>query len=141
MQYLKFRQSSVKREGKLGKLLYSFLKYFSFFVLDFFSLRAFEQFLAILPQKAFFSLRRFKFFGAYIRGIFAEILKLSASCSQLKHNIVTALQMTTTQHIHIFVELASTCLTYPNGLNGRNASEFQDVFRSKRKTLWLDLDT
>ena len=37
MQYLRWRQSSVKRR-KTGKLLHSFLKCFSFFVRDFFSL-------------------------------------------------------------------------------------------------------
>ena len=63
MQYLRWRQSSVKREGKLGKLLYSFLKYFSFFVPDFFSLSAFEQFLDILPQNVLRNFTKtFKFF-------------------------------------------------------------------------------
>ena len=37
MQYLRWRQSSVKRR-ETGKLLHSFLKCFSFFVRDFFSL-------------------------------------------------------------------------------------------------------
>ena len=79
MQYLRWRQSFVKREGKLGILLYSFLKYFSFFVADFFFRYELSNNSWLYSHKKFYviSLRRFKFFGEYIRHIRGNLKAIS----------------------------------------------------------------
>ena len=58
MQYLRWRQSSVKRR-KTGEIItvHSFVKYFSFFERDFFFVVSFRTILGYTPTK--------RFFGAY----------------------------------------------------------------------------